>query len=316
MLRKPLIALCILLAFGLARWPLESAATRDFKQRHILPPNLGLSLREKLGQNSYAAAFGGARSLVASIQNLMAFVAWEEQDWGLVESRYRLITELQPRVPSYWEMAAWHMAYNASGWYRFDWRGPKGADAPPAAALDRARAELWELYVRKGRDLFANGTRNNPESWKLHELAGMLDADPNKLLDHASAARYFAAAAAINGAPPRVHRFAAYELSYLPDQQAAALARLSALYAASPANHVPTLTATLLDLQFATNTPAVQRVPLAKFGATPAAIHDNLHAYTAYRRSRKSDISPRLLAFLREMESQWNIPPAERIPDL
>lgn len=298
--RKTIVSLLILCLFGLARWPLESARTRDWKQRHVLPPELNLGMRERLGQNSYAAAMGGARSFVASIQNLRAFVGWENQDWGAVEKDFRMAQDLQPRVPSYWELGAWHMAYNASGWYQYDWMGPRGENNP--AALAKVRRELRDRYIHKGLDMFADGVRNNPEDWHICELAGLLAGDPMKLPDKELSAKYYGMAAALPDAPLRVKRFEAYALSYVPARRAEALAKLASLYQAGPQNHVPTLLATLFDLQLDRGVDAAGRVPLEKFGANPREIYQQLAGYADFRKSQGGAISPALAQYLAELE--------------
>jgi len=310
-IRKIATVLSLLLVFGIVRWPLESATTRDFKARHILPPDLGLAMREKLTQNSYAAAFGGARSLVASIESLSAFVDWEKFEWGKLEQRYRLITELQPRVATYWETGAWHLAYNAAGYYRYDWEGPTGDYDP--AAVQAVRMEMWARYVRKGQEMFAAAVRNNPENWKLADQAAMLWADPLKIQDHQKAAHYYATAAAIDGSPQRLQRFTAYELSFQPETRAESFRRLQSLYDESESNHLPTLLALLLDMQMEAHTPENQRVPLKEIGVDPPTLLDNLTAYTLYRRSRNGDISPQLYALIAGLEKKLKVPKENRL---
>lgn len=307
-----LVVLGGLIAHGLVRWPLESARTREWRQAHVLGPELDLGLRDKLTQNAFVATLGGARSVVASIEHLRAFAAWENRDWAVVEQRFRLVQQLQPRVPEYWVTGAWHMAYNASGYYRYDWKGPRGENNP--AALERLRQEYWKQYIAKGSEMFAEGMLNNPESWLLAENAAMLHADVYKILDHRKAAEYYARAAAIDGSPRRLARFLGYELSFLPDRRREALDLFTRLYHESPGNHVRTLLATLLDLQFEFGIPPGERVPLERFGPDRRAIYETLREYLRYRRFRQGDFSPAFFAFLQELEEELAIPLPERVP--
>lgn len=310
--RVILVVLGGLALHGLLRWPLESAQTRAWRQSHVLGPELDLSLREKLGQNAFAATLGGARSVVASIEQLRAFVAWENRDWAVVEQRFRLVQQLQPRVANYWITGAWHMAYNASGYYRYDWKGPRGENNP--AALESLRLKYWEEYIRKGEEMYADGMRNNPDSWTLAENAALLHADVFKLIDHRKAAEYYGLASAIEGAPLRIHRFFAYELSFLPDRRREALDRLTRLYHESEVNHVPTLLGTLIDLQFEFGVPEAERVPLERFGGNRREIYETLRENLRFRRHRKGDFSPAFFAFLQELEEELSIPMPERVP--
>ena len=310
--RVILVVLGGVMVHGLMRWPLESATTKDWRRSHVLGPELDLELRDKLTQNSFVATLGGARSVVASIEHLRAFAAWEDRDWALVEQRFRLVQQLQPRVADYWIMGAWHMAYNASGYYLYDWKGPRGENNP--AVLAKLRQEYWRQYIEKGAAMFADGIRNNPDSWVLAENAALLHADVFKILDHRKAAEYYGRAAALEGAPKRLPRFHAYELSFLPDRRREAFGMLSRLYRESPVNHVPTLLATLLDLQMEFNVTPAERVAIERFGADRREIYETLREYLRYRRSRNGDVSPPFFAFLQQLEEELGIPLPERVP--
>lgn len=306
-----LVVLGGLVAHGLLRWPIESARTREWRESHVLGPELNLDLREKLGQNAFVATLGGARSVVASIEHLRAYAAWEDRDWALVEQRFRLVQQLQPRVPDYWITGAWHMAYNASGYYRYDWKGPRGENNP--AALERLRLDYWRQYILKGQEMFADGMRNNPDSWVLAENAALLHRDVYKIVDHRKAAEYYEQAAAIEGAPLRIQRFLGYELSFLPDRRREALDLLDRLYHEAPVNHVPTLLATLLDLQFEFGVSQSRRVPLEKFGTNRREIYETLRDNLIFRRSRGGEFCPPFFAFLQELEEELGIPMPERL---
>jgi hypothetical protein len=310
---KFLITLAVLAGFGLLRWPFEAAATAEFRARGLLPPQAGLALRERLTQNSYAGVLGGARSFVASIENLRAFTAWENRDYGQVESKFRLITDLQPRVGLYWETAAYNMAYLASGYYRYDWDGP-GEEVNPAA-LEALKLELWTRYIRKGHEFLEDGLRNVPANWQLASFAGMLYGDPHKLADQARSAHWYAHAARQPGAPPRLRRLAAYPLSLVPGREEEARKLLQELYDEGEHNHLPNLLGTLLDLQLAAGLPPESRVPLEKIGASDAGIQRELHDYALARRHRGGDVSAPLLALIRRLEASLEIPAAERLPD-
>src|ERR1041385_5273551 len=61
-----------------------------------------------------SAALSGFRSIVADVLFIQAQVAWERTEWGRVLLLFRQVTTLQPRAILFWDMAAWHMAWNAS----------------------------------------------------------------------------------------------------------------------------------------------------------------------------------------------------------
>ncbi|HKS31065.1 MAG TPA: hypothetical protein VJR28_01565, partial [Chthoniobacterales bacterium] len=105
---KLLLALIVILAgFVPAKLKMESVC----QQR--APTAFSLDLREKIGQSAFVAVLGGFRSVLADLFFIDAYSAWERTDWAQLLLRLRQATELQPRAILFWEMAGWHMAWNA-----------------------------------------------------------------------------------------------------------------------------------------------------------------------------------------------------------
>ena len=71
------------------------------------------ALREQIGQLGFIAGIERFSSLVADVLFIQAHVAWERTEWGRVLLLFRQVTTLQPRAILFWDMAAWHMAWNA-----------------------------------------------------------------------------------------------------------------------------------------------------------------------------------------------------------
>jgi len=304
---QTLVAVVVLAVFGLLRWPVESALTRDLREQHLLPPPLDIEMRERLGQGGFAAAFGGMRSVIASMQNLQAQLDWSRQDWGRLESRFRLITRLQPRAESYWEMACWHLAYNASSYYLYDWRDYPDHLEPGAVELLRRR--YWRSYVHKGIEMLEEGIRYNPEKPRLYEVLGHLYADPNKLLDHRLAAEAFLAGAELPGGAPWLKRFGGYSLSYLSEEREAAYELLRGLYEESESNHVPTLLAILFELQMVLDVPEEERIPWTDLAPTREALYWELMNFIQFRERRGARISDELREFIGKLAEELDIEP-------
>src|SRR3954451_5407980 len=104
----------ILLAFGAAKLRFEQRLTEEHRAAFFHGAKLNLDLREQIGQLGFIAALSGFRSLVADVLFIQAHVACERTEWGRVLFLLRQVTTLQPRSILFWEMAAWHMAWNAS----------------------------------------------------------------------------------------------------------------------------------------------------------------------------------------------------------
>ncbi len=242
----------LLLAFGALRLPIESALTEQRRSASFHSARLGLDLRQQIGQLGFLAALSGFRSLVGDIVFIEAHVAWERTEWGRVLLLFRQATTLQPRSILFWDMAAWHMAWNASVAVMRD------PSLPNDALRRRAQHEYFEL----GKDFLERGIRNNPERPQLYESLARLYKE--KLKDHAAAARYYAKAASLPGAPEYDKRFAAYELSYVPGQERAAYEALRNLYDRGEHERLPTLIKRLKFLEQALDIPADERIPDAE----------------------------------------------------
>lgn len=235
--------------FGAARLPVEHALSATHRELHLRAVDFNLGLREQLGQLGFVAALSGFRSLVADALFVQAHAAWERTEWGRVLLLFRQVTTLQPRAILFWDMAAWHMAWNASVAALND-------PAQPRLAL---RVKAQREYFRLGKDFLERGIQNNPERPQLYEALARLYRD--KYIDHEHAAEFFAKAAALPGAPTYEKRFAAYELSHCDGREREAYERLRGLYDLGENERLPTLLRRLQDLESKLDIPLDQRIP-------------------------------------------------------
>ena len=126
---RVVFAFALLLIFGVIKLPAERALALQHRQVSV-SEIADLDLRERIGQLGFVAALSGFR----------AVVAWERTEWGRVLFLFRQVTTLQPHVPLFWDMAAWHMAWNAS-----------------AAAMNDSSQPRLALRVKAQREYFALG---------------------------------------------------------------------------------------------------------------------------------------------------------------
>ncbi len=249
-MKRSLLAVGALLVLGAARLPVEHALFLERTQQHLYSaPPLDLSLREQLGQLGFVAALGGFRSLVANFLFIRAHVAWERTEWSRVLSLFRQTTTLQPHAILFWDMAAWHMAWNASAAALND-------PAQPRLAL---RIKAQREYFDLGKDFLERGIKNNPDRPQLYEALARLYRDKYK--DHARAAEFFEKAAEKPGAPSYARRFSAYELSYCEGREQEAYEKLMRLYSIGESERLPTLISRLKYLEDRLNIPLAQRIP-------------------------------------------------------
>jgi tetratricopeptide (TPR) repeat protein len=247
--KRALVILLAMIGFGVTRLPIEHGLTTDRQRLHFTQVPFDLDLREQLGQLGFVAAFSGFRAIVADALFIQAHVAWEQTEWGRVLLLFRQATTLQPRSILFWDMAAWHMGWNAS-----------------RAALDNQSQSRLTLRVKAQREYFdlakdflQRGIRNNPDRPQLYETLARLYKE--KYGDHAKASEYFAKAAQQRDSPTYNKRFAAYELSYVEGHEQEAYNELKRLYDLGPQERLPTLIRRLKFLENQLNIPENQRVP-------------------------------------------------------
>jgi hypothetical protein len=244
--------LAILLAFGAIKLPIEARLSEQHRALHFHGVEFNLNLREQIGQLGFVAALSGFRSLVADVLFIQAHVAWERTEWGRVLLLFRQATTLQPRSVLFWDMAAWHMAWNASVAALNDEKVPRQA----------LRIKAQREYFAIGKDFLERGIRNNPDKPQLYESLARLYQD--KYHDHLHASEMYAKAARLPDAPSYDKRFAAYELSYCEGHEREAYKLLHELYERGPQERLPTLLARLKFLETRLNTPPDQRIPESK----------------------------------------------------
>lgn len=239
----------LLLLFGGLRLPIESSLTEQHRSAYFHQARLGLDLREQIGQLGFLAALSGFRSLVADVVFIQAHVAWERTEWGRVLLLFREATTLQPRSVLFWDMAAWHMAWNAS----------VAALHDEALPNDLVRRKAQREYIALGKDFLERGIKNNPDRPQLYESLARLYKE--KLQNHAAAATCYARAAALPGAPEYDNRFAAYELSFAPGHEREAYEALRRLYDLGEHERLPTLLTRLKFLEEKLGIPLYERIP-------------------------------------------------------
>lgn len=248
MKRAFLIAAAVILV-GAAKLPFERSLAAARAEAHLGRADLHLGLREQIGQMGFIAALSGFRSLVADMLFIQAHVAWERTEWSRVLLLFRQATTLQPRNVLFWDMAAWHMAWNAG----------TAALNDPGQPRQALRIKAHREYLELGKDFLERGIQNNPDRPQLYEALARLYRD--KYRDHLRAAEYFAEAAERPGAPAYVKRFAAYQLSEVEGREREAYEKLLELYRAGENERLPTLIRRLKFLEEKLNIALDQRIP-------------------------------------------------------
>ena len=238
----------MLLLFGVIRLPIESRLNEEHRAAFFHGAKLNLGLRQQIGQLGFLAALGGFRAVVADGLWIQAHIDWTRTEWGNMLFLFNSVTALQPRNVMFWDVSAWHMAYNASAAAILDRKQPRLA----------LRLKRQHEYFLIGRDLLERGIQNNPDHYKLYESLALVLRD--KLQDHCGAAVQFGKAAQFPDSPTYEVRFAAYELSFCPGHEREAYNELVRLYRLGEKEWLPTLFLRLKYLQETLNIPQSERI--------------------------------------------------------
>ena len=241
-------AILILLVFGAIRMPFEQKLTEEHRAAFFHGAQFNLDMRQRLGQSGFIAALSGFRALVADVLWIQAFSAWERTEWGRMKLLFDSVTSLQPRCTMFWDMAAWHMAWNAS----------IAAYEDPKQPREALRLRAQREYFKIGEQYLLDGIKNNPDRWQLYERLGGLYRD--KFNDPCKAHKAYEKSAALPGHPAFVRRFAAYMLADCPGHEREAYERLLKYYKMGEDEHLPTLLKKLAELQEKLSVPPDQRI--------------------------------------------------------
>jgi hypothetical protein len=239
--------LAVLALIALLFLPAKLKLESEMAHQRLAAGPLNIGLRERIGQSAFVAVLGGFRSVIADLLFIDAHAAWARTDWTNLLLRLRQATELQPHAIMFWDIAGWHMAWNAS-------IAAENDQSKPPAARQRASRE----YIELGRDFLRRGIANNPHSPQLYEALARLERD--RLHDHAAAAENFYKASRFPGCAAYDERFSAYELSWCEEREREAYERLHALYLRGERERLPTLIARLKAMEEKLNIPPNQRV--------------------------------------------------------
>ena len=257
LLFQMLVLLVVLAGFGAAKLRFEDRLHQDMVQKRLIQPPLKQGTSLQLGQTGAAVAFGGLRSLMASMWNLRAFLHFENLDWIKLEESYEVITTLQPQTTQYWKTGAWHLHTNASVYYK------ENEHLSPLR-----RSAMRQKYIKKGSAFLEEGVRQNPDSWRLHNELARVWSDRHKLPDLPRALKHYEDTLACKSLPAykraQFQRFIFYIMTRLSDREKDAYALGLRLFNSAERNHTPNLVSCLFALQNALNIPEADRIPDAQ----------------------------------------------------
>lgn len=241
-----ILGILVLVVWGFLKLPVETRLTAKMQDARLGGFRISASLRQQTGQAGFIAALGGLRAAVADLLWIRAHVAWQAVQYGRMKLLFEACTAMQPRRVMFWDVAAWHMAWNGAAYMENNVQDP----------VER-RAKMREFF-KVGEDLLLRGIENNPDSWELYDRLGMIYRDKFKEPEKASEA--YEEASKRPGSLAYTRRFAAYLLAEVPGREREAYERLLALYREGEQEWLDTLLKRLQSLERKLKIPLEQRV--------------------------------------------------------
>ena len=221
------LGILILLAWGIVKLPVEARLEQRMQDARLGGFKPTASLRQQAGQAGFIAALGGLRAAVADMLWIRAHIAWQDVQYGRMKLLFDTCTAMQPRRVNFWDISAWHMAWNGSVHV-------ENNEPDPTVRKAKMR-EFYDL----GKDFLLRGIESNPDSWELYDRLGMLYRDKYK--DMESASNAYEEASQRPGHLEYTRRFASYYLADVPGREREAYARLMALFRENEHEWLPTL---------------------------------------------------------------------------
>lgn len=176
------------------KWLQEDCIHRQRVDLKLEGITLTTELREKLGQNLAVALLSGFRGIVADFIWINGHDAWEKEIWHKLREAIELAVVLQPHSLSFWDIGAWHMAWNVS----------YAESVNPRYPNDAYRVKAQRDWIQAGKRFLEEGIRNNPDNYDLYfKLGWLID---QKLKDPLAAIPYIKKAATYPEAPTFVSR--------------------------------------------------------------------------------------------------------------
>jgi hypothetical protein len=258
-----ILGILALIVWGIIKLPLESKLASTLQAERLGGYRPTASLRQQAGQAGFLAALGGLRAAVADLMWIRAHGAWQDVEYGRMKLYFDVCTALQPRRELFWDVAAWHMAWNGAAFVE----NPRNAAVTGANTPEERAREMQEFY-RLGEDYLLQGIQNMPDSWVLYDRLGTLYRD--KFKDPCRASKAFAEAAKRPGRLDYTRRFAVYNLADCPGHEQEAYEKLLELYKESEREWLPGLLVRLQQLERKLDIPKEKRVYIPPEDRLPA----------------------------------------------
>jgi len=239
---KFLVVLAVLTFFGWVRMPFEQRLSQQLTEAQLLSPSFDRESRASLSQKGFVASFGSLRPMLAAFTALSTTNYHGKSDWEGLEKAIDTTVLLDPYNAYYWDLGAWHLAYNAS---------TSSLENDALAPLHAK--QLFEDYISKGDQLYVRGIAANPDDVQLRLERARLWSSSHKIEDYPRVAKILEKT--LSECPlslsqrQRIRADLFYTLLRISERANEAYALGRELYEESSENHFPSLLNGLCALQ-------------------------------------------------------------------
>ena len=186
--------LLVVLIFSPVKVLWEGDIHKHARASGLFSAGFNMDMRGKITQDLAVAVLGGFRGIVTDFIWLAAHSNWEKREWFRMKPKLDTVVLLQPHFLDYWDIGAWHMAWNIS----YD------ASVNTAEPREAFRLKEQRYWIDEGEKFLREAIANNPDSWQLYFKLGWLLEE--KKQDYKQAVEYFTKAAEFKEAPLYVRR--------------------------------------------------------------------------------------------------------------
>jgi len=189
--------------------PLERRVHQERLRLQYGGAPVSLEMRDRVGQGMAMALLAGFRGVVADFVWIQSQGFWEKKEWLRQCRNIELATLLQPQSVLFWDLGAWHMAWNIGYAARTD----------PNNRTDAIGIKREREWHERARRFLARAIENMPHRYEMYFAMGWLLQE--KFQDSCRAEAYFAQALQCRGAPAHLARLDARALERCGRKQAA-----------------------------------------------------------------------------------------------
>jgi hypothetical protein len=163
-MRAILTAVLLLLIPAWGTLPLQQRIEQERLRLKFGGAHVTRQMRDVISQGMAIGLLAGFRGIVADFVWIQSHEDWEKKHWLQQYNKMQVVTMLQPQSVLFWDVGAWHMAWNIGYAERVDTNNY-------TLAQGMKREQVWH---ERARQFLLRGIQNMPNSYELYFKLGWL----------------------------------------------------------------------------------------------------------------------------------------------